>query len=50
MGTTEGRGHIFHSNAPHSAKQISTAYAHWVATVEIAFLETHDIPLEERTK
>ncbi|CAK0848684.1 unnamed protein product, partial [Prorocentrum cordatum] len=50
VGAKEGRGRVSHARAPLQTKQINTAYAHWVAALEIAFLETHAVPAEERAK
>ncbi|CAK0825119.1 unnamed protein product, partial [Prorocentrum cordatum] len=46
-GAKEGWCHIFHAYAPRTAKHANAAYAHWVAAMEIAFLETHNAPSEE---
>ncbi|CAK0821200.1 unnamed protein product, partial [Prorocentrum cordatum] len=50
VGTKEGRGHIFHSHEPNLAEDINSKYAQWIATLELAFLETHAVPVEDRAR
>ncbi|CAK0884917.1 unnamed protein product, partial [Prorocentrum cordatum] len=48
VGTKEGRDHIFHSHKQKAAARMNSAYAQRVATIEIAPLETHHAPADER--
>ncbi|CAK0848477.1 unnamed protein product, partial [Prorocentrum cordatum] len=50
VGTKGGRGHIFHNRAPNLAENINSEYAQWIATLELAFLETHAVPVEDRAR
>ncbi|CAK0790910.1 unnamed protein product, partial [Prorocentrum cordatum] len=47
VSTKEGRGHVFHHHKQNAALQINSAYTQWVATLEIALLETHHVPADE---
>ncbi|CAK0893103.1 unnamed protein product [Prorocentrum cordatum] len=50
VGTKEGRGHIFHNHAPNLAENINPKHAQWIATLELAVLETHAVPGEDRAR
>ncbi|CAK0903402.1 unnamed protein product, partial [Prorocentrum cordatum] len=50
VGTKEGRGHIFHNHEPNLAEDINSKCAQWIATLELALLETHAVPVEDRAR